>query len=53
MMAEAVRDDRDVPAPGTEARKSLALVLAMYESARTGRAVDMTGSPWQAGRAPS
>ena len=34
--AEAVQTDRDPDTPGPEARKSLALVLAIYEAARTG-----------------
>jgi len=35
----AIRDGRDPLAPGREGRRSLALVLAVYEAARTGRAV--------------
>ena len=35
----AIRDARDPLAPGREGRRSLALVLAIYEAARTGRAV--------------
>jgi predicted dehydrogenase len=37
--AEAVLCGRDPDTPGPEARKSLALVLAIYESAHTGREV--------------
>lgn len=37
--ADAVLTDRAPDTPGREARKSLALVLAIYESARTGREV--------------
>lgn len=40
-MIEAIRDDRAPKTHGDEARKSLALVLAIYESARTGRPVTM------------
>jgi UDP-N-acetyl-2-amino-2-deoxyglucuronate dehydrogenase len=35
----AMRDRREPLAPGREGRRSLALVLAVYEAARTGRAV--------------
>ena len=35
----AIRDRRDPLVPGHEGRRSLALVLAIYEAARTGRAV--------------
>lgn len=45
-MATAIRDQGAVPTPAVEARKSLALVLAMYASQRTGRAVDMTEGTW-------
>jgi UDP-N-acetyl-2-amino-2-deoxyglucuronate dehydrogenase len=41
-MMDAIREDRHPRTNGVEARKSIALVLAMYESARTGRAVDVT-----------
>lgn len=37
--AQALLEGRPPATPGEEARKSLALVLAMYESARTGREV--------------
>jgi UDP-N-acetyl-2-amino-2-deoxyglucuronate dehydrogenase len=40
-MAAAVREDREPKTHGLEARKSVALVLAMYESARTGQPVCM------------
>jgi UDP-N-acetyl-2-amino-2-deoxyglucuronate dehydrogenase len=40
-MAAAVLDDRQPKTHGCEARKSVALVLAMYESARTGKPVPM------------
>jgi UDP-N-acetyl-2-amino-2-deoxyglucuronate dehydrogenase len=39
--AQALIDDRRPSTPGPEARKSLALVLAMYESARTGKEVEL------------
>jgi predicted dehydrogenase len=38
-MIDAIREDRAPKTHGAEARKSLALVLAIYESARTGRPV--------------
>lgn len=41
--ALAVRDDRTPGTPGPEARKSLALVLAIYQSARTGQEVQLAG----------
>lgn len=42
----AVREDRDPLVTGREARKALAVVLAVYESSRTGRAVDLaTAAP--------
>jgi hypothetical protein len=34
------------PNPASEARRSLALVLAIYESARTGKPIDLTLAPW-------
>jgi UDP-N-acetyl-2-amino-2-deoxyglucuronate dehydrogenase len=37
--ARAIIDRREPQTPGREARKSLAIVLAIYESARTGREV--------------
>lgn len=45
-MIEAVRDDREPTTNGSEARKSLALVLAMYESARTGQPVNPPDGIW-------
>jgi len=36
---DAIRDDRDPAVTGREARKSLAIVAAVYESDRTGQAV--------------
>src|SRR6185295_4555147 len=35
----AIREGRDPVAPGREGRRSLALVLAVYEAARTGQSV--------------
>jgi UDP-N-acetyl-2-amino-2-deoxyglucuronate dehydrogenase len=45
-MVEAIRNDRPSRTHGLEGRRSVALVLAMYESARTGCAVDMTAGTW-------
>lgn len=42
----AVREDREPATPGHEARKSVALVLAMYQSAREGRSVLVDPSIW-------
>jgi UDP-N-acetyl-2-amino-2-deoxyglucuronate dehydrogenase len=39
--AESLIHGREPGTPGVEARKSLALVLAIYESARTGREVEL------------
>jgi predicted dehydrogenase len=39
--AQAVRDGHEPFTPGEEARKSLALVLAIYEAAATGREVKL------------
>lgn len=41
-MLDAIREDRAPRTHGAEARKSLALVLAIYESAATGKPVVMT-----------
>ena len=38
-MAAAVLEDREPMVPGTEARKAVEVILAIYESARTGREV--------------
>lgn len=40
---DAIRTGRDPVTPGPEARRSLALVLAIYESAHTGREVSLAG----------
>ena len=40
---EALREGRPPMIPGSEARKAVALVLAVYEAARTGRVVRPTG----------
>jgi len=45
-MIAAIREDREPQTGGPEARKSVALVLAMYESAHTGQPVDMTNGIW-------
>jgi len=46
-MIAAIRDDRPPKTNGPEARRSVAFVLAIYESARTGRPVDMTAGEWR------
>lgn len=38
-LVEAIRDDRDPMITGEEARKSVEIILGVYESARTGRMV--------------
>ena len=38
-MARAVIEDREPMIPGEEARKSVEVILAIYESARTGKEV--------------
>ncbi len=45
-MLSALRADRPPQTDGTVARKSVALVLAIYESARTGKPVSMTAGIW-------
>ncbi len=45
-MIAALRENREPRTNGREARKSVALVLAMYESARTGVSVKMTDGIW-------
>jgi len=47
-MIAAVRENRAPRTNAREARKSVALVLAIYESARTGKPVDMTAGSWNA-----
>jgi predicted dehydrogenase len=42
----AIRENRAPATNGTEARKSVALVLAMYESARIGKPVNMADGIW-------
>ncbi|MHB1628026.1 MAG: Gfo/Idh/MocA family protein [Bacilli bacterium] len=44
-MAEAVRTGREPLVNGEEGRKGLEIILAIYESARTGREVDLTREP--------
>jgi UDP-N-acetyl-2-amino-2-deoxyglucuronate dehydrogenase len=41
-MIEAVRDDREPAVSGVEGRKTVELVLAIYESARTGRQINLS-----------
>ena len=45
-MIEAILVNRAPKTDGREAKKSLALVLAMYESARTGQAVNLHAGIW-------
>lgn len=45
-MIAAVLDNREPLTDGAEARKSVALVLAIYESARTGQAVALNSEIW-------
>lgn len=45
-MIDAVLHDRDPKTNGLEARRSVALVLAIYESARTGQPVRMSAGDW-------
>ncbi len=45
-MISAIHEGRPPRTNGHEARKSVALVLAMYESARTGKEVRMTEGDW-------
>jgi len=45
-MMEAILADRAPKTDGSEAKKSLALVLAMYESARTGQPVNLGDGIW-------
>jgi len=44
-MAAAIRDNRDPMIGGAEARKSLELVLAIYESGRCGRSISLDNAP--------
>lgn len=44
--ARAVAAGRPTPNPATEARRSLAVVLGIYESAKTGKVIDLTRAPW-------
>lgn len=46
-MISAVLDDRPPKTNGYEARKSVALVLAIYESARSGRPVEVGDGLWE------
>jgi UDP-N-acetyl-2-amino-2-deoxyglucuronate dehydrogenase len=42
---DAVRSEREPAVTGQEAVKSLAIIQAIYESSRTGAAVELTGAP--------
>jgi predicted dehydrogenase len=46
-MISAIRNNREPLLNRAEARKSLALVLAIYESAHTGQSVNMTDGIWK------
>ena len=46
-MISAIQDNRDSRTNGIEGRRSVALVLAMYESSRTGKPVQMTDGIWR------
>jgi len=49
-MIDAIREDRAVALPGPSARNALELILAVYRSAETGRAVKMPMNPkWRPG----
>ncbi len=41
-LALALREGRPPTIPGTEARRAVQLVLAIYEAARTGRTVTLS-----------
>ena len=45
-MVEAIRENRDPVLTGEDARVSLAINMAIYESSRTGRQIDFTQPPW-------
>ena len=45
-MLAALREDRAPRTNGAAARKSVAIVLAIYESSRSGRPVDLTNGIW-------
>ncbi len=49
LFARALVAGTPTPNPASEARRSLALVLGMYESARTGKSVDLTTGLWRVG----
>ncbi len=49
-MIDAIREGREVALPGREARHALELILAVYRSAETGRAVTMPmNAKWRPG----
>jgi predicted dehydrogenase len=45
-MIEAIRDNREPVLTGEDARVSLAINMAIYESSRTGREIDFTRHPY-------
>jgi UDP-N-acetyl-2-amino-2-deoxyglucuronate dehydrogenase len=45
-MIDAIREDRDPILTGEDARISLAINMAVYESSRTGREIDFTRPPY-------
>lgn len=45
-MIDAIKTDRPAKTHGAVARRSLALVLAIYQAARSGETVKMTDEPW-------
>lgn len=45
-MIDAIKTDRPARTHGAVARRSLAVVLAIYQAARSGVAVKMTDGPW-------
>lgn len=51
-MMAAVQEDREPKTDGNEGRRSVALVLALYESARTGCPVSMAGGVWSGADEP-
>ncbi len=47
-MIDAIKTDRPSKTHGAVARRSLAVVLAIYQAARSGATVNMTDGPWHA-----
>jgi UDP-N-acetyl-2-amino-2-deoxyglucuronate dehydrogenase len=52
-MVEAIRENRDPILTGEDARISLAINMAIYESSRTGREIDFTQPPYTLPAAPA